>query len=134
MNFRSPLWSGTLSAVLFLVLVVAAGCGTKRLYGGPKLSAEQVSILKIGRLTIYMIDDQPFDFGETRVFEILPGEHVIRATIDFEGYNERPIDYIFIAEAGHRYLFDVDYEIARAISWKPWIKDIETGEIVGRWE
>lgn len=134
MIFRSSRCTGILTAVLFLVLVVAGGCGAKRLYSGPKLSAEEVSILRIGRLTVYMIDEQPFNFGETRNFEILPGEHVIRATIDFQGYNERPIDYLFFAEAGHRYLFDVDYKIARGISWTPWIKDLETGEIVGRWE
>lgn len=119
---------------LLMTGLLAVGCGAVQMYPGPALPADQVAVLEIGNVTVYALDGIPPSRGNTRKFQILPGEHFMRASHNMTGYDAIPITYTFMAEAGHTYLFGADYQIERALSWRPWIKDSASGKIVGSWK
>jgi hypothetical protein len=109
--------------------LLAAGCGAVKLYPGPRLPRDQVAVLEIGNVILYSVDGKPVD--TTGKVEILPGVHDLRGNHNAPDYGETLMTYTFTAEAGHRYVFDADYHFGRHFSWRPWVKDTETGEIVG---
>jgi hypothetical protein len=113
--------------------LIMLGCGVVQLYPGPALPAAAVAVLEIGNVTVHAFDGIPPNRGNTKKLQILPGEHVVRASHQMEGYDPIPITYTFTAEPGHAYLFSADYRIERTLSWRPWIKDAANGTIVGSW-
>jgi len=128
---RKPLRSTFYFSVLVLT-ILTAGCGATQFYPGPRLPSGEVALLELGDLTVYAIDGQPPPKGSR--FEILPGEHTLRATHNVAGYGEQIFTYTFVAEAGHDYRFDMDYKVERTLSFRPWVKDMTEETIVGRWE
>ncbi len=118
--------------ILTLGLIVL-GCGAVQMYPGPALPPEKVAVLEIRNLTVYAVDGVPPGRARTKKLQILPGEHMLRASHNVEGYGPMPFTYTFTAEAGHGYLFGADYKIERTLSWRPWIKDAANGNIIGSW-
>jgi hypothetical protein len=109
--------------------LLLSGCGAVQLYPGNRLPKNQVAVIEIGNVLLYSVDGTSVDtLGKV---EILPGIHNLTANHNAAGYGETVMTYTFTAEAGHRYLFDADYNFGRNFSWRPWIKDLDTGEIVG---
>lgn len=120
---------------VFLALsLVLFACGPVRMYPGPELPSDQVSLLNVGRVNILTLDGIPPPGGGKSGVWILPGEHELRITHDFTGYPVQAVTYRFRAEAGRRYRLDADYEVRRSLSWRPWIRDIDTGTIIGEWK
>jgi len=112
--------------------LVLAGCGAVQLYPGERLPKNLVAVVEIGNVLLYSVDGRAVDtLGK---IEILPGIHNLVASHNAAGYGETLMTYTFTAEAGHRYVFDADYEFGRKFSWRPWIKDVETGKIVGAFD
>jgi len=119
--------------LVFLGLaLLSAGCGAAKMYPGPELTRDKVAILEIQKVTVLTFDGIP-PGGKTK-FQILPGEHEMRFSHAMAGYPEQSRSYTFMAEAGHAYLFDADYKVGRTMSWRPWIKDLTSGAVVGTWK
>ncbi|HEY4485798.1 MAG TPA: hypothetical protein VI702_05720 [Nitrospiria bacterium] len=108
------------------------GCGPIRMYSGPARPPEQVAILEIGNVKLFSLDSLPVGKDGHWKLEILPGEHDLRASHNMSGFGEEVFTYTFSAEPGHRYLFDMDYKTVRTLYYRPWVKDLTTGNIVGR--
>ena len=121
--------------ILFIIgLLAVADCGAIKMYSGPELTRDKIAVLEIGNVTLYTLDGEAVKLANRRKLQILPGEHVMRASHNMAGYGEQAITYTFTAEAGHAYLFGADYEIQRTLSWRPWIKDSISGNIIGSWK
>ncbi len=103
------------------------------MYSGPPLPADRVAILEIGNIRLMTLDDRALGTKVPARFEVLPGEHFMRASHNMPGYPDQVLTYTFSAEAGHRYRFDADYEFKRTLVWRPWVKDLFDGKIVGSW-
>lgn len=110
------------------------GCGAIQTYPGPALPSDQVAVLEIGNVVLYALDGEPVNLGHQRKLQMLPGEHLLRASHNMSGYPEQVITYTFTAEPGHAYRFDADYKIERTLAWRPWIQDAADGKIVGGWK
>lgn len=119
---------------LLMTGLLAVGCGAVKMYPGPELTRDKIAILEIRNVIVYTLDEAAIRLSNRRKLQILPGEHIMRASHNMEGYGEQAITYTFTAEAGHAYIFNADYEIQRTLSWRPWIKDSESGNIVGSWK
>ena len=107
------------------------GCGPARMYSGPPRPPDQVAILEIGNVKLFAMDSLPVGKAGGGRIEILPGEHDLRASHNMSGFGEEVFTYTFTAEPGHRYLFDMDYKTVRTLHYRPWVKDLATGNIVG---
>ncbi|MBI3810876.1 MAG: hypothetical protein HY283_01535 [Nitrospirae bacterium] len=110
------------------------GCGAIKMYPGPERTRDQIAVLEIGAVTVYTLDGEGVKIAGRNKLQILPGEHVLRASHNMGDYGPMPVTYTFMAEAGHAYRFDADYRIGRTLSWRPWIKDAASGMIIGSWE
>lgn len=118
--------------VLISICLVTVACGPVLMYPGPKRPQNQTATLEIGEVTLMMFDETPVGPNLTRPLGILPGEHFLLLSHNQKGYPEQFVNYTFTAEAGHRYLLDANYEIKRSLSWRPWVKDLTSGEVVGQ--
>ncbi|MBI3995347.1 MAG: hypothetical protein HY349_05160 [Nitrospirae bacterium] len=116
-----------------LSLLISA-CGAVKMYPGPALARDKIAVLEIRNVTLYALDDEAVKLGNQRKLQILPGEHVLRASHAMAGYDAMPITYTFTAEAGRTYFFGADYEIQRTLSWRPWVRDAKSGQTIGRWK
>lgn len=115
--------------------LLVLGCAAIKMYPGPELPPEKVAVLEIGNVKLFTLDGAPVELtDQKRRLQILPGEHVLRATHNRTGFEEKIITYTFSAESGHAYRFDVDYDIQRGLSWVPWVKDSADGKIIGGWK
>ncbi len=103
-----------------------------KMYPGPERLPEETAILKVGNIVLIALDSQPPQGA--RSLAILPGEHTLRLSHNAKGFGENVITYNFTAEAGHQYLLSADYAMDRHFSWRPWIKDLASEEIIGRWK
>ncbi len=119
--------------VLLTEGLLAVGCGAVKMYPGPELTRDKIAVLEVGNVTLYTLDGEAVRLANRSKLQILPGEHVMRVSHNMAGYPEQAMTYTFTAEAGHAYLFDADYEIQRTLSWRPWVKDSASGNIVGNW-
>ena len=102
------------------------------MYPGPERLPEEVAILEIGDIVLLALDTQPPQGAKT--LAILPGEHTLRLSHNQTGFGENVITYNFTAEAGHKYLLSANYGMDRHFSWRPWIKDLASQEIIGGWK
>ena len=120
--------------VLLVMGLLAIGCGALKMYPGPELTRDKIAVLEIRNVTVYTLDDAAVKLANRRKLQILSGEHTMRASHNMTGYDAIPITYTFVAEPGHTYFFGADYEIRRTLSWRPWVRDAATGQIVGSWK
>lgn len=111
--------------------ILSAGCGgTVQMYPGPERPAYQTALVEIGDVAIFTFDGQPPTKGSR--WRILPGEHELRLSHNHpDAYDQKIVSYLFTAVAGRRYKIGLDTEIGRGFAWRPWVKDMETEEIIG---
>jgi hypothetical protein len=106
-----------------------SGCGTVQMYPGPERSASETATLEVQDVIVFAFDNQPP--GKSSKWSILPGEHAIQLSHNVKMYGEQIITYVFTAEPGRRYVLGANYSFGRSMSWRPWVKDAETGEVIG---
>ena len=121
-----------LFSLMLLSTLFTASCGALKMYPGPERAPEEIAILKIGEIVLIALDTQPPQGAES--LAILPGEHTLRLSHNQEGFGEQVITYTFTAVAGHQYLLSAHYAMDRHFSWRPWVKDLASQEIIGRWK
>jgi hypothetical protein len=137
-------FSGFTAFLAAAVLLVLASCGgpSMRAYTGPELPVQQTAVVRAGAYAgIVRCDDVKIGPAQNKV-SVLPGKHVIEMVMRRQiiGYRFLYSDVIgsaaFVAQAGHRYLADVELVpqdkklglIASDYDWAGRVVDEGTGE------
>jgi hypothetical protein len=118
--------------LLLLAGIGASGCATHRAYDGPERPRESVALIepvpsRTHELYLSAIDGQTLAPWVVRA-ELLPGEHVIEATLVLRLRGRRVIadhPLRFEAVQGHTYRVDGGWDLYGP---RLWITDTETGK------
>jgi hypothetical protein len=115
-------------SLLPLILVaagLAVGCGSLRAYPGPALAGAEVATLRPAldweaEIRIDEVDGRPLGWWRSRA-ELLPGEHMVQATVIMRDTGGRGAaathELELAAEAGHAYEVHGDYHLYGPRIW-----------------
>ncbi|KGQ20391.1 hypothetical protein LF41_928 [Lysobacter dokdonensis DS-58] len=124
------------------VLALLAGCGGGAYTGaGTKsLPPAEVAVLEhehpeASHFVISHVDGKRRGIGLFKEYVLTPGEHAIRLTggvrVDAATslIAEKPVEVVFNAEAGKRYLIDAGFDVPGK-AWGAFVIDKSTGKVV----
>lgn len=132
-------------AVALLLLLLAfslpPGCGTAKVYEGPKLPKAEIAVLKTpiffgtfslvpqGPPQIVNIDGQQVSVFD-KTFELHPGRHQVSLLAGAGCGFQEPAYLEFAAKGGHVYQLHTKVGTADERVWS-WVVDNNSGEVVG---